>query len=223
MPTEQALTDSQGNRLHDASGNVILAGSATEARLVTLAEAKAHLHVVDFTDDDAYITASIDTAVRAIEDCTRRSLLDTNFQQTRYAPTGWPGAIRLLRGGAHTLSAVEYTDPHGTTVALEEALYRLVPHSDGCADVCFASSFSRPALTNEPGAPAIVLRYRAGFGPEPDDVPLPLRQAVLYLVQHYYDQRAPVAVNVNLAKMPFAVESLIAPYVIYQYSTEALP
>jgi len=51
------------------------------------------------------------------------------------------------------------------------------------------------------------VRFLAGFGPEWDDVPADLRQAVLMLATHYYEYRHDTALDGGC--MPFGVTSLI--------------
>ena len=180
---------------------------------VTLDEAKAHLRVVDFTDDDSYITGLISTARRAIEDATGRTLLDTTFTQSA---RNWCRYISLCRGNAHTISSIVY-DPEGggAEVEVSGAFFSLRPFGDGLSQVVFFDDFTEPELIDRPLIDRIRIQFVAGYGATAATVPGPLKQAVLYLVQHFYDNRSPVGINVNLNKMPFTVEALCSPYKIY--------
>lgn len=183
------------------------------AEPITLDEAKAHLRVVDFTDDDTYITTLISVARRAIEDMTGRTLIDTVFTQSA---RNWCPWISLLRGNAHTLNSIVY-DPEGggSEVTVDSDLYGLHKYGDGLGQVSFYDDFTKPELLDRPLIDRIRIQFTAGYGAAATDIPQPLRQAVLYLVQHFYDNRSPVGINVNLNKMPFTVEALCAPYKIY--------
>lgn len=179
---------------------------------ITLDEAKKHLRLIDFTEDDAYITALISVARRTVEDMIGRALIDTTFTQTAYA---WQTATQLLRGNGHTIDSVKYDDTDNVEQTVSSSDYELGPFGDGCAALYLRDTFTEPDLYDQPGAGRIRIAYTAGYGAAATDVPEPLRQAVFYLVAHLYDNRAPVGINVNLNKMPFTVEALTGPYKIY--------
>jgi len=182
------------------------------AEPITLAEAKAHCRVIDFEDDDTYITGLIAVARLAIENMTGRTLIDTVY--TQHVRT-WQASIQIARGNARTVGSVKYDDLDGNEQTVDAADYGLVPYGDGAATLAFFDTFTDPDLLDRPGIDRIRIQFTAGYGATAAAVPETLRQAVLYLVAHYYDNRSPIGVNVNLNKLPLAVESLIAPYVIY--------
>jgi uncharacterized phiE125 gp8 family phage protein len=177
-----------------------------------LAAAKEHLRVIDFEEDDAYITSLISAARRTVEDMTGRTLIDTTFTQSA---RGWSGFFDLLRGNGRSIGSVKYDDADGVEQTVDPTLYGIHPYGDGCAALALYNEFTAPDLIDRPFVDRIRIQFTAGYGAAATDVPQPLRQAVLYLVAHYYDNRSPVGVNVNLNKMPFTVEALSAPYKIY--------
>lgn len=179
---------------------------------VALAEAKAHLRIVDDTNDDAYITTLISTARRAVEDMTGRTLIDTTFTQSM---RNWCPWISLLRGNAHTINSIHYDpDGGGAQVEVSNTLYGLRPYGDGLAQISFFSDFTEPTLIDRPLIDRIHIQFVAGYGAAAA-VPQPLRQAVLYLIAQHYENRAPVNIGSSVSKIPFAVESLCGPYKIY--------
>ncbi len=58
----------------------------------------------------------------------------------------------------------------------------------------------------------IEIDFTAGFGAAADDVPAPIRQAILMLVSHWFETREPVAIGTPALEMPFTVSQMIAPY-----------
>ena len=52
----------------------------------------------------------------------------------------------------------------------------------------------------------------AGYGDHPADVPGPLRQALLQLVAHWYEQRSGIEVGGPSPHLPTAIAALTAPY-----------
>lgn len=183
------------------------------AEPISLAEAKEHLRVIDFTDDDTYITSLIAVARRAVEDFTGRSLIDTVFTQSS---RNWCRYVSLWRGNARSIDSIVY-DPAGggAAVTVDASLYGLHPYGDGLAQVAFYDEFTEPDLIDRPLIDRIRIQFTAGYGAAGTAVPGPLLQAIYYLIQHFYDNRSPVGINVNLNKMPFTVEALCGPYKIY--------
>lgn len=179
---------------------------------ITLAEAKAHCRIIDFDDDDAYVTALISAARRAVEDMTGRTLIDTTFTQTL---RDWCGLVEILRGNARAIVSVKYDDATGTEQTVDGSLYGIVTYGDGCARLAFFDEFTEPDLVDRPFIDRIRIQFTAGYGAAVESVPQTLRQAVLYLVAHYYDNRSPVGINVNLNKMPFTIEALCSSYKIF--------
>ena len=62
------------------------------------------------------------------------------------------------------------------------------------------------------------IRYVAGFGDDPDDVPQDIRQALLMLGAHFYEHRMGEGTSVKLAefpRLPPMVETLLAPYRVW--------
>lgn len=179
---------------------------------VTIDEAKAHLRLIDFDEDNAYVTTLISVARRAVEDMIGRALIDTTFTQTAAA---WQTCTELLRGNGHTVESLTYDDADNAEQTVSADDYELAPFADGCAALYLRDTFTDPELYDQPGAGRIRIEFTAGYGSAATDVPQPLKQAVLYMITHLYDNRAPVGVNVNLNKMPFTVEALCGPYKIF--------
>ena len=179
---------------------------------VTLAEVKSHVRAEEFDQDDALLTSLIPVARRAVEDMTGRPLIDTVFLQTARE---WRTSIGLLRGNGHSIESVKYDNASGVEQTVDDSFYDIFPYGDGCAACVFFDEFTEPDLVDRPFVDRIRIEFTAGYGSTGVEVPQPLRQAVLYLVQHFYDNPSPVGVNVNLSKMPLAVESLCGPYKIY--------
>jgi uncharacterized phiE125 gp8 family phage protein len=65
-------------------------------------------------------------------------------------------------------------------------------------------------LPRIPVAGSVRIGFLAGFGPEWDDLPADLAQAVLMLASHYYEYRHETALGSGC--MPFGVTALIERY-----------
>jgi len=59
---------------------------------------------------------------------------------------------------------------------------------------------------------AVTVRFVAGYG-DAGDVPQAIKQAILILIAHWYEQRDPVeAGNIAPIMVPLMVTTLLAPY-----------
>lgn len=170
---------------------------------VSLAEAKAHLRV-DASDEDSLISSLIQAAV---------SHLDANGVLGRAMVTqSWaewvgnaPGSVRLTVGPFQSLTSVEYYDSDNAfqtaTVSNFETWldgdFALVKPKSGQS---WPNTYSRPD--------AIKITYVAGFGDAGSDVPQGIRQAILLLVGHWYENRI-AATDVRIQEIPLAVDALI--------------
>lgn len=148
------------------------------ADLPTLADAKAWLHIVDDTSQDADITRLLAAAARRVETFTGVVLLAREIEQ-RFDTFGV--ALELNRGPVSAVESIIYADADGVEQELADYLPalgrvppRIYPERDGWW----------PAL-DEFGQ--VVVTYTAGYaaGEAPED----LIEAVLRLVAFWFVNR----------------------------------
>ena len=94
-------------------------------------------------------------------------------------PASWQGhqAQQPLRMPLPPLQAVtwiKYRDGDGNVVTLDATLYRVVPGDPGF--IVLASGQTWPSCEIAPDA--VTIRFTAGYGDQPDDVPMPIRLAL---------------------------------------------
>jgi uncharacterized phiE125 gp8 family phage protein len=58
----------------------------------------------------------------------------------------------------------------------------------------------------------IEIDLTAGYGAAPEDVPGPIRQALLLLVAHWYEHRDPIEIGSQAAAIPADVSQLLNPF-----------
>ena len=179
---------------------------------ISLDEAKAHLRL-DTDDDDALVSSLITAARVHIEQVLGHITVEQTWVEVRDA---WPaygpgvgGEVRLSLGPVRNLLEIRVVDPSGSAAS--------IPASDYFTDV--VSVPARIGLTDgavwpQPGRAmnGIEIEFTAGYGLAAEDVPQPLRQAVLLLVAHWYEQREPVAVGSTMTELPHMVAGLVAPF-----------
>lgn len=188
--------------------------SSTEP--VSLADAKEHLRVVDFSDDDDYITALITAARHTVERATRRALWTGQTWQAGYEGFGnfstVRGRLSIPKPPLAAVSSVQYYDSDNALQTVSSSAYVVDDSGSDRAIIGFTSDFSLPALSCDYAAPVRVT-FTAGYA-DADAMPDGLVQAMKYLIQHFYDNRSPVGVNVNLNEMPLSLQYLINQYAL---------
>ncbi len=170
---------------------------------VTLVEAKRHLRVVH-DSEDSLISLYIQAAREHVEDFTRRSLLPTRWEWVR---DRFDDVIELPRPPLLSVETVSYTDSLGDTVVLDPARYRLVVGSDpGRIHPAYGTRW--PLVRT--GSGDVVTRYTAGYA-TPALVPARAKQAMLFLVGHWFVNRESVITGTISTQLPQTVEALLWP------------
>jgi uncharacterized phiE125 gp8 family phage protein len=169
---------------------------------VTMDEARAHLRV-DGTGDDALIAGLVTAARTMLEAETRRAFVSQGWQLTLDA---WPETRRIDLPLAPVVS-VEELAVDGT--ALDAALYDLGLRHDP-PRIALKRNAALPAPDDAVGG--IGVSFTAGYG-EAAAVPQPLKQAVLMLTAHWYENRMAGGMEGGAAVLlPLGVQHLVAPY-----------
>ena len=174
------------------------------AEPVTLVEAKAALRVTD-TVEDALISRLISAARQRIERSLSLGLIGATYRETfdRWGPRRLKsGAIRLRMGPLLSVTAIRVADSAGSFLVIDPGLYR--------ARIATRPGLIAPTAAGLPeagiGSGGLQIDYRCGFGETQADVPEPLRQAVLALVAHGFENRDQANAPIGL------IEPWLAPY-----------
>lgn len=173
---------------------------------VQLSSAKSHLRV-DFDDDDILIYDLISAAVAYLDGWSGilgRCLVSQTWS---ISVSAWSSCIRLPFPDVASV-AITYQDADdvGQTVAASD--YEIIQDRLGSA-VRFKDSFSEPAVHDDTLEP-ITVTLTAGYGGS-GAVPASLKQAILLLVAHWYENRASVS-EMRLEETPMAFRALIEPH-----------
>lgn len=193
-------------------------------RPVTVSEAKEHLRVVDFTDDDTYIGTLIDAATRWCEDYCERTFQDCaytvafdDFYKLRIELPRPP--VRLNSSAASATVTISYVDTGGTTQTLTWAQsgtqqFRLdKDYTPGLVYPLYLETWPSARLDDK----AVQITYLAGYG-SVASVPVAAKHAIKLLVGHWYAQREPVVVGTTASDVPLSVAALLEPLKWKQYA-----
>lgn len=181
--------------------------TAPASEPVTTAEAKSHLRVTT-SDDDTYISTLVTVARNHAETITRRALINQTWDYflNRF-PCDDKIVIPLPR--LSSVTSVKYTDKDNVQSTLASNKY-VVDTNGEPGQVVLAYGESWPSFTPRP-VNAVEIRFVAGYGSSATNVPAGIRQAMLLLVGHWYENRELIS-ELNLKEIPETVNALLWPY-----------
>ena len=174
---------------------------------VSLVEAKAYLRV-DNTDEDTLIGTLITSARQWVESYLDRALI---LRQLVLRLDTFPIEIELPQPplstfGTTTAVSVTYTLETGTTATLSSSEYRIDRTSTpGVLRQNYSGSW--PGHLNDYNS--IAVTYWAGYGSDEGDIPPAIKNAILLMVGHLFENRTAVVTNTNTKPIEFALESLL--------------
>ncbi len=187
---------------------------------VDLASVKSHLRI-DIPDDDVLLGTYIATATRTCEEHTRRAFMLQTWRLTlddlpdgelnshiSPAVEGWD--ILLPRPPYVSGITISYKDTSGATQSLVSGTDFLVLGDDEPCRIALPYGKSWPDVYSQPGS--VVVSYVAGYATAAA-VPDPIKQAICFLVGHYYENREATIAGTIITAVPMAVDSLLSPFI----------
>lgn len=197
--------------------------SGPTATPIGLDDVKAHLKI-DSGDEDATLTLMIAAATACAETYLGRALiaqtLVLNFDRWPESPPGGNGfaapfastgdAVRLPRPPLRSVTEVKIYDRNSVAAILDPSLYFVSKAGHGEGRILLHPGI-RPPLSNRI-ADAIEITYEAGYGGLPEDVPFPIREGILILIAHWFENRDGAPWTVSAPALPAATAALWRPY-----------
>lgn len=191
--------------------------TAPVAEPLTLYEVKQHVQIVqEYSEHDGYLSALITAAREYVEQQTGRACITQTWD---YTFDTWPvtssndlyvdGTVYLPMSPIQSVTSIKYIDQDGTQQTLSSANYTVSTSKDPC-EIRRSYQTSWPIIRYQPDS--IVIRFVAGYGDTGSSVPRALRQAMLLMVGHWFDQRNAVNVGNIVNVIPHAVDALLSTY-----------
>lgn len=178
---------------------------------VSLNDTKSFLRI-DAADDDILV-ASLITAARIYIETTIGKILIT--EQWSYFKDCWPqsGILHLPLSPLKSVDEIRLHQENETfeIISTEDYATDLVSNQPRIKFLKQTNHQTKTSAFNQ-----IEVRFTAGFGDTEEAVPNDLRQALLMLVSHWYEQREPIGLGGTFNEIPTTVSALIANYKSYR-------
>lgn len=184
---------------------ILTAGSSVEP--ISLDEAKTHCRI-DTDTEDTLVSTLVLAARLYMEHNLGLALIRQSWSLYLDA---WPekSYVELPLSPLISIDAIRVYGQSGTYTTIDPGQF-------------FIDTISRrPRLVREKGqswpvpgrnANAVEIAFTAGYGDTPEDVPMPIRQAIKLMIAHWYEEREPVVFGHDADTVPLTVASLIQPY-----------
>lgn len=150
---------------------------------ITLEEAKLHLKI-DIVDDDALITALISTA-REMAEHESGQIFITKTIELVYDSA--PNSIEIPHRPLQEVMKIETVSDAGVKSEVSNTLYdvdtsgQILPGRVRLKEGC--------TWPDHRDFASFIITIKAGYGDTADDVPTPIKQAILQTIGHLYENR----------------------------------
>lgn len=175
--------------------------AAPAARILSLADAKAHLRV-DSDADDSLIESYILAAERHLDGYSGILGRPLITQTWRAQWQTWPAHYLALPFPDIESVIVEYHDTDNTLQTLPSGQYRLIEGARG-GMLEWDDSFSAPSLYSR--SDAVRVDMVCGYGASSNELPADIVHAVKLLIGAWYENRENTAIGVSVTELPSSV------------------
>lgn len=187
---------------------------------IAIAEVKAHSRITT-SDEDGLIAGYILAARHYAETFLNRALVTQTWDLT--LDYEWPWTldadtdrhvqlIEVPKAPLQSVISITYIDESGVTQTLASDQY-LVDATAFVGRITPAYDVVWPCVRDQ--LKAITVRFIAGYGDSPSSIPETVRQAMLLLIAHWYENREAVSTGATPTHVPLGVEALLTPHRVY--------
>lgn len=191
------------------SEHILTLVSAPAETPISLAEAKSYLKY-DHTDEDTDVTASIEAATSHLDYANgilSRAIITQTWKLSLASPA-IDGTVSLPVTPYASLSSIEYYDDDNVLQTLNTADFHVIEY-EWVAMLVPNDGVEWPSVFDR--RDAIQITYVAGYGAAAA-TPAAIKQAIKYLTGHFMENRDMVAGGMEFHELPFAFQTLLAPY-----------
>lgn len=173
-------------------------------------EARDHLRI-DGNDSDLYLKGLIACATDIVEKITRRALLTQTWKV--FFDCFPDREIQIPLAKLQSVTHLKYYDSGDILQTVSGSSY-IVDSVSEPGRITPLPYDIWPITNFRPNA--VEVQFVAGYG-KADQVPMPIRQAILMLISHWYENREPVAINVAVMPVPKTVDFLLSSYRVLRF------
>lgn len=195
-------------RLQEHRALQLVTGPTVE--VLTTAQAKAHLRVTT-TDEDTLIDDIVKAARRAIEDYSKRAMIDQTWLLRLDTQPRGP-TLELPRCPLRSVTHVKHTTDAGVLTTYAATNYIVDTVAEPGRIVLKTGSVWPEDL--QPGA-ALEVTFVAGYGVAASSVPDPLIGATKLLVGHLFEHREGLGEEDLDLDLPLLIRRIVGPYRIW--------
>ncbi len=183
--------------------------TAPEVEPVDVGTAKAHMHVTASVEaQDTLIGSLITAARRKAEAELGRALITQTWKLYLDTFPGNLGIIKLPYAPLQSVTHIKYYDEESVQQTMDAEDYQ-VDTKDEPGRIKPEEDVTWPSVHAWKFNP-IEIQYIAGYGDSPDDVPEEIRQAMLLMIAHWFENREDVVLSGSPQQVPKAAEYLLS-------------
>ena len=176
--------------------------TAPSTEPISLSEAKAHMRV-DFNNDDTYIENLIVAAREFCETMQNRAYITQTWE---LALDAFINNIELPNPPLQSVISMKYYDTSENEITLNSDDYFVDTYSEkGTISLKHGKYWPSTQLRPLNG---VIIRYIAGYG-NAATVPIKIKQAILMLVAHWYENREPVCGMKTSDEIKYTIEDIL--------------
>ena len=178
---------------------------------ITRDEVKQHCRI-DETEDDLYIDSLIITARKMVEGLCGPLFSQVWEQYEQDFP--FDNIIRIWKPRVTVFTSLIYTDEDSVATTFGPTNYTTDLINEFRPKVVLKNDYSWPTVTLFEVNP-IKLTFTCGYGATAASVPEPIKQAMLLLCGHLYENRDMYNISISgnsVVPIPWTTEYLLAPY-----------
>lgn len=154
----------------------------------------------------------IKAATREVERLTSRQIINATWDlKLDRFPCGYDSRIFIPKAPLSSVTSITYTDAAGDSQTLATSVYKVITSREP-GEIHLKYGQSWPTTYSE--AEVVTVRFVAGYGATVSAVPEGIRQAILLLVDHWFENRGAVPVGSISKDMEFSLMSLLASHAV---------
>ena len=186
--------------------------TASTAKALELEAVKNHLRVeIGWTDDDDYIKSLISVSEKWAENKTGRRLINQTWKSyTDDWPAGDHITLPYMPLSSVPSTGILYKCSTGNSTTMGSTRWNADTVSEP-PRVYLEYGDSWPSTSLYDYNP-ISIEGVYGYGSRSSDVPTPIKQGMLLMISHWYENREPGIVGRIYSNVPKTVDSLLADY-----------